>query len=103
MRSSNKIKSLCLAILLSLSFSSCATVVPQKPVLVLPEPPVLSVCPTLPSVEGVVTGGELKMSLTDAERLRKWIHDYITCQESNRVLLQGYVEKLVNRLKAVSQ
>lgn len=103
MRSSNKIKSLYLGILLSLSFSSCATVTPNKPVVVIPDAPVLSECPTLPDIQADIIGGKVTLTLEQAQVLRQWIHNYITCQESNRVLLQGYVEKLVNRLKAVSQ
>jgi len=74
-----------------------------KPQVEIPPVPQLAVCPAKPDVEGDVVNGKVMLSLADAQRLQQWIHDYQVCSESNLALMNGYAEKLLNRLKAVSQ
>lgn len=97
-----KLKSWLLAILLSLSFNSCVAVQPTKPVVTLPSAPALADCPKLPDIQADIIGGKVTLTLEQAQALRLWIHSYIQCQESNQAELQGYAEKLINRLKALS-
>jgi len=52
-------------------------------------------------VEGDVIGDRISLSLIDAQKLRDWIHAYLTCAETNQIALKGHIEKLENRLKAI--
>lgn len=92
--------SLLLVSLISLGFNSC--VLPQQSVVIyLPEQPILKECPTLVVVEGDVVQDTIILTLDNAQKLRTWIHSYMACVESNRVILNGHIEKLENRLKAI--
>lgn len=99
-----KLRYLFLAILVSLSFSGCSLLwpVPAQTVVALPPAPVLQECPQLPDIQGDIIGGTVSLKLEDAQKLQQWIHQYIQCSQSNQVELQGYAEKLVNRLKALA-
>jgi hypothetical protein len=104
MKLSSLKSSLVLAILLSLSSSGCALwPVATKPIVAVPAAPALTECPALPDVEGDVKDNTVVLPLNKAVELQQWIHQYIACTQANSVLLQGYIEKLQNRLKAVSQ
>lgn len=88
------------AILLS---SSCSLIFPQKINVILPPRPSFEACPAKPDVEGKIVNGKVEMELSAAMTLRSWISDYQVCEESNHAKALGHIEKLENRLKAVSQ
>lgn len=89
-------------LLASFVFSAgCSLVWSAKiPVDVPPAPQVL-VCPEEPVVDGDLRGDEVVLSLADAKKLRDWISQYKVCMGTNVAVLQGYAEKLVNRLNAL--
>jgi len=74
----------------------------KVPVSIPPAPQVLA-CPEEPVIEGDLRGDEVVLKLTDAQALRTWIDKFKVCTGTNQAILQGYVEKLVNRLKAVGE
>jgi len=88
-------------ILLAALISSCALVTPDRVAVMLPARPTLAVCPEKPAVGGEVRDGKVVMELPDAVKLRDWINAYQICAESNEAALNGHVEKLENRLKAL--
>jgi hypothetical protein len=59
------------------------------------------VCPEKPEIVAPVVEGNVILPLNDALRLRQWIVDTEICHLRNQVELEGYAEKLENRLKAV--
>ena|SRR3990167_738322 len=97
-----------IAILLSLVIalgSSCSTIgIPVSVPIDVPVRPVLAVCPSLPVIEGILIeqNGEsvILLPLAEAEKLRTFVHSYMECSEINQVELEGYIEKLLNRLNA---
>lgn len=91
------------SLILTASFvSSCYLV--QPPVRVeLPSRPAMVECPTRPFVEGDVKDGNVIIPLQQALALRQWINDTEICHETNEATLRGHLEKLENRLKALSQ
>lgn len=94
------IQSLLLAI--SLSFNGCSLFVSKVKVDV-PSRPAYAECPAKPDIRGKIDAGTVVMQLEDAVKLRDWIAAYQICAESNRVIADGHIEKLENRLKAISQ
>lgn len=103
MKLKSKLRLLCLAILLSLGSNSCAWLIqPAKSIVALPPTPAIQECPAQPVVEGDVVGNTVVLPMDQAIALRDWIHTYQLCMKSNMASLQGYAEKLENRLKALS-
>lgn len=92
----------CLLLLVLISLgSSCALLQPpMMVVLVIPDRPILHVCPEFVVVEGDIVGDRISLTLVDAQKLRTWIHSYLACAKTNTVILDGHIEKLENRLKA---
>jgi hypothetical protein len=66
----------------------------------LPERPALESCPEDPGVQGVVTEKRtIEMPVQDAIRLKQYINGLLVCEKVNRIILQGHIEKLENRLR----
>lgn len=100
----NKLTNLLIPLLLVVTLnSSCAYVVAKPTPIDIPAKPVLAVCPAKPDITGKVSndGKSVVISLPDAISLRNWMRDYPVCAEKNTIDQQGYIEKLINRLKAV--
>lgn len=83
--------------------SSC--VVPSyQPGIVLPLPPrpALSACPEDPGVQGKVTDrGTVELTLPEALKLRRYIDALHICRAEHEIVLDGHIEKLENRLRAL--
>ena len=94
-------------VVLWLGLSACAIINPFiVPTIDVPLRPTLAICPDYPHIGGKVVDGEdggkyVVLTLEDALRLRNWAHAYLVCSQENQVELEGYIEKLVNRIKAV--
>lgn len=97
-----KLNKLLLAILLGLSFS-CTVAKPVKVSLVLPKRPSVAACFPPIDMGGKLDGGFLMLPLEDAIKLRSWIAGGILCHEKSVAELDGHIEKLENRLKALSE
>lgn len=74
----------------------------------LPARPVLSECPQNPHVKADIVDVEGKgkyamLSLVDAIALRDFIYAALSCDAGNMVELMGHIEKLENRIKALSE
>jgi hypothetical protein len=87
-----------------LNFNVGCVAVNVKPQIEIPERPALPIPAERPEIQGVVVDGKngekaILLKLEDAIRLR----DYILQLEESILLLDGYIEKLINRLKAVSE
>jgi len=69
----------------------------------IPPAPSYAVCPDKPDVVGIVSqdGQSVILPATDAQKLAIWIHDYIICTKSNDIDRDAYIQKLINRLKAI--
>ena len=71
----------------------------------IPDRPKLAQCPVKPEIEGTVerVNGNLVvvMPLESAKTLQAWTRIYPVCMTTNVVILDGHVEKLENRLKAL--
>ena len=83
--------------------SSCSLVLPKRIAVELPPRPALEACPAKPQVSGLVVGGKVELEMQDALALHEWMQEYPICMQSNAVRLEGHIEKLENRLKAVNQ
>jgi hypothetical protein len=59
-------------------------------------------CEPKPFIEGEVVDDKVILSYESADNLRKWIEGMLICKDSNIVILEGYIEKLENRLKAIA-
>lgn len=93
----------------ALLFAACApAVAPVAPVRVeIPSRPVLADCPAPPSPTGTVVrldDGALGVviPIDDAKRLAAWMRSAPGCWTSREIQLEGYVEKIENRLRAVA-
>lgn len=83
--------------------SSCAPQLIQQPPIPLPARPVLEQCPIDPGVQGVVTNRQtIEIPVQDAIKLKQYINGLISCEKINVLLLNGHIEKLENRIKAVT-
>jgi hypothetical protein len=76
-----------------------------QPAVRIPFParPILAECPQKPIIEGHLIGNGVVLTLEQALELRNWIVATLICYETNQVLLEGYIEKIENRLKALGQ
>lgn len=64
--------------------------------------PQLEKCPEDPNVQGVVTEKRtLEIPVSDAMKLKAYIAGLVFCEKANVLILNGHIEKLENRLKAV--
>ena len=91
------------SLLLLISFvSSCSAVAIPKVQIVIPDRPLLLECPEKPFVEGEVIADTVVLPFDQAEALKKWIDGTSICKDSNILMLKGHIEKLENRLKAVT-
>lgn len=95
-------------VLLLLPFlAGCVTVPAVAPVRVeVPSAPVLADCQAVPHPEGVVIqqpDGSLGvvLSLADAQWIQVYLAEAPQCWAAREAVLQGYIEKLINRLRAV--
>ena len=96
----------CLLPFLGLFFIACANTVPIVPVAIeIPPAPILRVCLPPPHPEGVVAkiNGVMMvaMEIPSAIELQSYLRDAPPCYQENVVVTQGYIEKLINRLKAL--
>ena len=90
-----------LAILIS-SGSSCSLLTTTPKVVVdIPTRPVLVACPAKPVIEGDIINGKVVMSMEDAKALSDWTRQIVQCQQDHEIILNGHIEKLENRLKAL--
>lgn len=101
------IRAILLAIALSSSLSCAPLTLLKQPALVLPARPTLVECPKSSGVEGTVRrspGGltEVVLTIEEAKRLREFLTSLQSCGATNEILLRGHIEKLENRLKALS-
>lgn len=68
----------------------------------LPARPVLQACPEDPGVQGTVTNrGTVEVKVDDAIRLKRYISELEFCNKANVIILNGHIEKLENRLRAI--
>src|SRR3990167_6728972 len=71
----------------------------------IPDRPKLAQCPAKPETEGVIekVNGNLMvvMPLEAAKKLQTWTRLYPICAATNLIILEGHIEKLENRLKAL--
>lgn len=100
MRIPKWITSLLLVITLS---SSCSFIYAKPTPIDIPKAPTLASCPAQPDVRGVVApdGQSIILPVKDALALRDWIRAYKICAEKNAIDQAAYIEKLINRLKAL--
>lgn len=99
-----KLKKLLSLLLLTIavSVSSCTlAVAPVQVPVPLPARPELRVCPENPHVEGEVRDGKVILTFEDAVRQRRYTEDLEHCMLINKTILEGHIEKLENRLRAV--
>lgn len=82
--------------------SSCSLVFPAKVAVFIPMRPELEQCMEKPEVSGTMVNGKVQITVDDAVSLRLYMHEYARCQEENIAALNGHIEKLENRLKAVN-
>jgi hypothetical protein len=94
-----------LTILIFLGFSAspgCAVrQIHIDPDTALPVRPSLEPCPTDPGIHGRRESGQVVLSLQDAQTLRKYIQALRICAFGNKAILEGHIEKLENRLRAL--
>jgi len=107
-RSMKRLKRLLATIFLSFSLAGCSalSVNPGMPTGIPPRP-ALAQCPAYPDVRGKVVdvegvGKHVMLTLEDAKRLSAWIHAYLVCSQENQAELLGHLEKLENRIRALS-
>lgn len=74
---------------------------PAAVVIYVPDRPPIDKCPEKVIIEGDIVGSTIVLKLADAEKLRSWINNYMACSEKARVVLNGHIEKLENRLRAI--
>lgn len=92
-------------LLLALIFVSNCSWIQVKPVPIdVPVGPAIAACPEKPELVGKVSqdGKFVVLTAETAQRLAVWVHDYTICTRSNEAEYQGYIEKLVNRIKSVN-
>ncbi len=96
------------AILGTALLGACARApVVARPVVSLPPGPALPVCPDRPAAPGVVVQREedgplfVMFPLEVLEQLSAWIPAERACRAEREALLEGHVEKLENRLRAL--
>lgn len=82
-------------------FSCAPSVVVQPDGLTLPVRPALETCPDDPHVTGRMVGGDVILSQADAEKLRAYLQGLRVCAAANVIILEGHIEKLENRLRAL--
>ena len=88
----------------SLSSSGCSLFGYRKGVVVeIPARPELADCPVKPPLVGQVSpdGKYVALDIQTALALKKYMAELETCSSSNVVILNGHIEKLENRLKAL--
>jgi hypothetical protein len=83
------------------AFSGCVGVAPLLLDIRLPERPALQTCISEAGVEGRIVNNEVVLSLDDARRLKDHISALAACGAINAILLEGHIEKLENRLRAL--
>ena len=90
--------------LAAMLFSSCAWVFAKPQPIQIPPGPKVATCPAKPVIHGTVSadGKSVVLTADGAQALIVWIHDYQVCTQSNEVEYKSYIEKLINRLKAVN-
>lgn len=85
--------------------SSSCSLISTKPVPIeIPVAPQYAVCPIKPEIAGDVTpdGLNVVLPIDQAVALRNWIRDYVVCVEKNNIDRDAYIQKLINRIKAVN-
>ena len=94
-------------IALTLFASSCAfrSVLATVPVP-LPASPVLIDCPVKPLIEGKIGqfdghGDAVILTKENAIKLQTYLQELELCMVLNLVILEGHIDKLENRLKAI--
>lgn len=87
-----------------LLLSSCSWVFAKPQTIELPASPSIVQCPAKPIVQGVVSsdGKSVTLPIESAKALIAWIRDYTVCSQKNEVEYKAYIEKLINRIKAVN-
>ncbi len=103
---SRKLKPLLQAMIFGLAasfLSSCSPLVMATGTVDIPARPILMECPTKTQLSGVIgpNGDTVVFDLTEANAFREWINAFIPCLEANIARLDGHIEKLENRLKAM--
>lgn len=105
--SSSKLRVLGFCVALLLGFQGCSLITPfVLPVVDIPPPPVLEVCPAIPQLQGRIVELEdgsqsVLLTMELAKELSAYMRGYRACAEGNQVELEGYIQKLVNRLEIV--
>lgn len=89
-----------LAIFSAFSWVGCAPIASLPVEFTIPSRPVLETCPADPGVQGVVTEKRtVEMSVQDAIKLKLYIQGLLVCEKVNRILTDGHIDKLENRLR----
>lgn len=93
---------LCLLVLLS--SSSCSFIIAKPVPIDIPAAPVLTACPEKPTIIGTVSNDSkyVVLPVDQAQKLAAWIHDYVICTRNNAIDQDAYIQKLINRIKAVN-
>lgn len=99
------LKILSLAIVLNFNACTPVTIAPINidRSVVIPVRPDLEEGPTDPGVQGTVTERRtIEIPVQDAIKLKQYIQALIYNAKVNVIILQGHIEKLENRLKALA-
>ena len=105
---SRKLRILGFCVVLLLGLQGCSLIAPfVVPKIDIPPAPTLQVCPERPELQGKIVELEdgsqgVLLTMETARALSAYLSLYRFCAETNVLELEGYIEKLVNRLKAVS-
>jgi hypothetical protein len=86
---------------------ACPKSYPVTPVVVdIPPRPALIECPVAPHPEGtveIIKGKEfVTLLVPDAVAIKAYLRDAPKCYEAREVILNGYIQKLLNRIQAVA-
>jgi hypothetical protein len=90
-----------LAAPISFAFSCSLLNAPPQVVISIPQRPVLGDCPAKPVIEGNIINGKVVLEMTDAQQLSDWTRQIVKCQRDHEIILNGHIDKLENRLKAL--